>query len=225
MVGIAAAGWVLFGYIPAQSAISTVEILLIAGLGAIGLSRVRQRVDDYYDRPNSTELSVHGEIEKGGGEFVVSTGSSVSAAAVTDGIETAEQTDSVETLLIDVDSAGGGLLPSIQIAREVAAFDGTTVASVTGDCASGAYLVAAACDKIYARENALVGSIGVRGSRYDLSELGQKLGVEYESFVTGEYKDAGAPIKEISDDDREYFQSIVDQGFDNMVTSSPSSVT
>ncbi len=38
------------------------------------------------------------------------------------------------------------------------------------------------------------------------SELAEKVGLSYERLAAGEYKDAGTPLKEMDDDEREYLQ-------------------
>ncbi|MGM0718075.1 MAG: S49 family peptidase, partial [Halobacteriota archaeon] len=44
-----------------------------------------------------------------------------------------------------------------------------------------------------------------------------KLGLSYEQFTAGEYKDAGVPLREIEANEREYLQSVVDGYYDRFV--------
>jgi protease-4 len=62
-----------------------------------------------------------------------------------------------------------------------------------------------------------VGSIGVIGSRPNLSGLADRLGVSYERYAAGEYKDAGNPLKEPTAEDREYLQGLIDDFYDDFV--------
>jgi protease-4 len=62
-----------------------------------------------------------------------------------------------------------------------------------------------------------VGSIGVIGSRVNVSGLADRLGVSYERFAAGKYKDAGVALKEIDDDERAYLQGIIDEFYDHFV--------
>jgi protease-4 len=96
-------------------------------------------------------------------------------------------------------------------------FDGPTLAYATDTCASGGYWIASGCDEIWAREASIVGSIGVIGSRVNVSDLAERLGVSYERFAAGEYKDAGVALKEIDDDERAYLQGIIDEFYDHFV--------
>jgi protease-4 len=62
-----------------------------------------------------------------------------------------------------------------------------------------------------------VGSIGVIGSRVNVSDLADRLGVSYERFAAGKYKDAGVALKEMDDDERAYLQGIIDDFYDHFV--------
>jgi len=109
------------------------------------------------------------------------------------------------------------VLPSDTIRRAAVDFDGPTIAYATDTCASGGYWIASGCDELWARDASLVGSIGVVGSRPNAAGLTDKLGISYEQFTAGEYKDPGVPLREIEDDERAYLQSIVDGYYEQFV--------
>jgi len=83
------------------------------------------------------------------------------------------------------------VVPSDDIRLAAERFDGPTVAYATDVCASGGYWIASGCDELWAREGSIVGSIGVIGSRVNASALAEKVGLSYERFAAGDYKDAG----------------------------------
>jgi len=132
-------------------------------------------------------------------------------------IEAADDDGAVEALIVELNTPGGEVLPSDDIRRAAVDFDGPTVAYATDTCASGGYWIASGCDELWARDASLVGSIGVVGSRPNASGLADKLGLSYEQFTAGEYKDAGVPLREIEDSEREYLQGIVDGYYDQFV--------
>jgi protease-4 len=136
---------------------------------------------------------------------------------VVEQIETADEDDAVEALVVRLNTPGGEIVPSEDIRLAVEAFDGPTVGYMTDVCASGGYLVASACDVLVARTGSMVGSIGVIGSRGNFSGLADKLGVEYERFTAGEFKDAGTPLREMDEDEREYIQDLIDAHYDDFV--------
>lgn len=132
-------------------------------------------------------------------------------------IEAADDDEAVEALLLELNTPGGKVLPSDDIRRAAVDFDGPTIAYATDMCASGGYWIASGCDELWARDASLVGSIGVVGSRPNAAGLADKLGLSYEQFTAGEYKDAGVPLREIEDDEREYLQNIVDGYYEQFV--------
>jgi len=118
---------------------------------------------------------------------------------------------------VKLNTPGGAVLPSDDIRRAAERFDGPTVAYATDTCASGGYWIASGCDELWARDASVVGSIGVLGSRPNVAGLAEKLGISYERFTAGEYKDAGTPLRELDDDERDYLQGIVDDLYGQFV--------
>ena len=139
------------------------------------------------------------------------------ADEIVEQIEAADDDKAVEALLIELNTPGGEVLPSDDIRRAAVDFEGPTIAYATDTCASGGYWIASGCDEVWARDVSLVGSIGVVGSRPNAAGLADKLGLSYEQFTAGEYKDAGVPLRQIEDSEREYLQSIVDGYYEQFV--------
>ncbi len=69
----------------------------------------------------------------------------------------------VQSILLDVDSPGGEVNGCSEVADMIYKARGTKpiIAYASGYCCSGAYWIASACDKIYATDTAVIGSIGV----------------------------------------------------------------
>jgi protease-4 len=139
------------------------------------------------------------------------------AGNIVEQIEAADDDENVEALVVELNTPGGEVLPSDDIRRAAADFDGPTVAYATDTCASGGYWIASGCDELWARDASLVGSIGVIGSRPNAAGLADKLGITYEQFTAGEYKDAGVPLREVEEDEREYLQGIIDGYYEQFV--------
>lgn len=170
------------------------------------------------DEYNTAKVSVSGPIARDRGRpSPLSGGGGVVADEVVEQIEAADDDEAVSALLIELNTPGGEVVPSDDIRRAVADFDGPTVAYATDLCASGGYWIASGCDELWARDGSLVGSIGVVGSRPNASGLADRLGISYEQFTAGEYKDAGVPLREIEDDEREYLQSLIDGYYEQFV--------
>ncbi|RME48612.1 MAG: S49 family peptidase [Chloroflexi bacterium] len=73
--------------------------------------------------------------------------------------------------------------------------------------ASGAYYIAAAADEIYANENSIVGSIGVKMETYGAVDLARKLGIERRIITAGEHKVRMDPLMPLRPEDRQKMTS------------------
>jgi protease-4 len=213
-----AIGWLLFVWYP-ESFLDVAGVLLTGAAALVGagvaIRFVRSRTAAY----SVAEVAVEGTITRsGGGSGAVPRGArSPGADRIVDRIERADDDPAVEALLVRLNTPGGEVVPSEDIRRAAADFDGPTVAYATDTCASGGYWIASGCDEVWAREGSVVGSIGVIGSRPNVSTLADRLGVSYERFAAGRYKDAGSPLKDVDEDDRAYLQGIVDGFYDQFV--------
>mgnify|MGYP000061891415 CR=1 FL=1 len=213
----AVVGYLLFVILPGDLAelIGVVlTILVVAVALKVAGATLASRFADY----TVAEVAVEGPITRDGDAsgFPPSPGSP-GADEVVEQIERADEDPNAEALLLKLNTPGGQIVPSEDIRLAAERFDGPTVGYATDTCASGGYAIAVGCDELWAREGSIVGSIGVIGSRPNVHELADRLGVSYEQFTAGEYKDAGLPLKEISPDERAYLQGIVDDYYDQFV--------
>ncbi len=176
--------------------------------------RLRAQTQNGY---NVVEVAVEGPITREGSRVPGGRMRSVPADKVVEQIERADDDPNADALIVKLNTPGGEVLPSEDIRLAAERFDGPTIAYATDTCASGGYWIASGCDELWAREASLVGSIGVRGSNVNAKGLADKLGLEYQPLNAGEYKDAGFPLKEPDEDDREYLQGIVDDYYETFV--------
>jgi protease-4 len=214
----AAAGWLLFIAYPGSAVELAGVVLLLLALPLV--VRVAGNVaGSLFPEHNVGEVTVAGPITRDSGGSPLSA-APVGAAAdqIVEQIDRADEDGNVEALLLKMNTPGGEIVPSEDIKLAAERFEGPTIAYATDTCASGGYEIASGCDEIWARETSIVGSIGVRGSRVNLSELAEKVGVEYEQLAAGEYKEAGAPLKEFEEHEREYLQGIIDDYYEWFVT-------
>lgn len=136
---------------------------------------------------------------------------SFSSETIIKQLEKLEEDSTVKGIILEIDSNGGTVLPSKEIADKVKEIEKPVVALVKGSAMSGAYWIASASDKIVADDLSLVGSVGVLGSFLQFKGLLDKYDVEYERIVGGEYKDMASPLKEFTDEEREIVQERVDK--------------
>jgi protease-4 len=211
----AVAGWVLFVRTPGSLAQLLGVLLVVLTLGA-GLRAGSGIATSIFPEYDVAEVEVSGPITRSGTSFPPGP---VGARAdeLVEQIERADADDAAEALLIRLNTPGGAVVPSDDVRRAVAEFDGPTLAYAEDTCASGGYWIATGCDEIWAHESSLVGSIGVIASRVNAAELADRLGLSYERIAAGEYKDAGIPLKEFSPEDREYLQGIADRYYEQFL--------
>ncbi|PSQ06918.1 signal peptide peptidase SppA [Halobacteriales archaeon QS_6_71_20] len=213
----AAVGYLLFVRFPGDLA-DLLGVLLVLAVVGIALRTASSALASRYADYSVAEVAVEGPITRdGGGGRLPSSPTTPGADDVVDRIERADDDPNAEALLVRLNTPGGEIVPSEDIRLAAERFDGPTVGYATDTCASGGYAVAVGCDELWAREGSVVGSIGVIGSRPNVHELADRLGVSYEQFTAGEYKDAGLPLKEVTPDERAYLQGIVDDYYDQFV--------
>jgi len=82
---------------------------------------------------------------------------------------------------------------------------------VEESCASAAYYIAVAADRIFVDKASLVGSIGVLMDGFGFTGLMEKLGVERRLITAGEHKGILDPFRPQAADEREYVQKMLAQ--------------
>lgn len=135
-------------------------------------------------------------------------------------LDMAASDDNVKAVLLRVDSPGGTVAASQEIAIEVARLSEIkpVVVSVGDVGASGAYMIASQCDEIWALPTSAVGSIGVITQIPNVAGLLEKLGVEFTVLTAGEYKDAGSPYRSLTESETAMIQMEVDIAYEEFIT-------
>jgi protease-4 len=209
------AGAIVFVVFP-TSLTDLFGVLLVLVTALLGARLATNAAGSLAPSHNVAEVTVEGPITRNGGG-ITSAPTGPSADDIIEQIERADNDRGADALLMKLNTPGGEIVPSEDIRLAAEAFDGPTVAYATDVCASGGYDIAAGCDELWAREGSIVGSIGVIGSRVNVSDLADRMGVSYEQLTAGEFKDAGTPLKEFEEDEREYLQGLIDDYYDQFV--------
>ncbi|MDY0232966.1 MAG: signal peptide peptidase SppA [Sulfurimonas sp.] len=117
---------------------------------------------------------------------------------VLDQIEKAESNNNIKGVLLVVDSPGGAVSPSIEIAYAIKRLKEKkpVIVYASGTLASGSYYASIWADEIIANPGSMVGSIGVIMQGANFSELMDKVGVKTQSVQAGKYKQVGTPNRE-----------------------------
>ena len=144
-------------------------------------------------------------------------------------IETAAKDDSVKAVVVRIESPGGTIGSSEEIHRELTRMKlgqhprhtGRTakpiVASMGSIAASGGYYIAMPASKVYAEKGTLTGSIGVYAALPNAAELAKNNGVKLELIKAGGIKGSGSPFHNMTPEERQPWQDMVDQAYDQFL--------
>lgn len=127
---------------------------------------------------------------------------------------------SIKAIVFRVESPGGGVAASQEIYEEVKKTRESgkpIVVSMGAVAASGGYYVSCGATKIVANPGTLTGSIGVIFEFLHFSELMKKLGIDESTFKSGKLKDSGSPFRKVTPEEKEYFQGLITDVYDQFV--------
>jgi len=120
----------------------------------------------------------------------------------------------VKSVIIRIDSPGGGVAASQEIYEAIKEFRADTkkkvVVSMASTAASGGYYVACAADMIFANPGTITGSIGVIAQWYDYSDLLRWAKMQSVVIKSGDLKDSGSGFRPMTEEEKVYFQSLID---------------
>ncbi|WP_152184919.1 signal peptide peptidase SppA [Sulfurimonas indica] len=115
------------------------------------------------------------------------------ASDIIEKIDNATKNDAIKGVLLTVDSPGGAVAPSVEIAYAIKRLKEKkpVVVYAKGTIASGSYYASIWADKIIANPGSMVGSIGVIMQGADLSGVMNKIGIKSQVVKAGLYKQVG----------------------------------
>jgi protease IV len=152
---------------------------------------------------------------------VSATRPTVTPEGLSDALDQARDDASVAAVVLEINSPGGGVTASDLMHGSIEEFKESTdmpvVVSMGDVAASGGYYIATAADEILANETTLTGSLGVVIPLLNFSEASDTYGVTQNYITSGEFKAMGSSWKELTPEEREIFQSIVDEDYDGFV--------
>jgi len=127
--------------------------------------------------------------------------------------------DRIKAIVVRLESPGGVTAASQELYEAIkrARAEKPVVASMGNIATSGAYYAALGADTIMANPSTTTGSIGVILELTQFHDLMQKIGVGSEVIKSGKFKDSGNPARELTPDERAYFQGYIDDAFDQFL--------
>lgn len=138
-------------------------------------------------------------------------GAIVTSDSIIRQLKTFREDNSVKSIVLRVNSPGGGVAPSQEIHTEVlkAVEKKPVVVSMGSVAASGGYYIAAPATRIVANPGTITGSIGVIMEFANIQELFEKIGLKTYVVKSGPYKDLGSPVRPMSGEDRKLLEELI----------------
>ena len=157
-------------------------------------------------KPHTAVIEIKGEIASGG---------EASAELVISSMRSAFEDAGTQGVVLLINSPGGSPVQAgmiyVEIHRLKLKHKKPVYAVVEETCASAAYYIAVAADKIYVDKASIVGSIGVLMDGFGFTGLMDKLGVERRLMTAGENKGFLDPFSPQTDTQRAFAQTMLDQ--------------
>jgi protease-4 len=127
--------------------------------------------------------------------------------------------EGVKAVVLRIDSPGGSVLASDAMWHAVrrVAKRKPVIASLGDMAASGGYYVAAAATEVMARDESIVGSIGVVGGKLVAHQLAERVGVRFERLSRGRHAAWTSPTQPFSDEERALFQRSLHAAYDRFL--------
>ncbi|UOQ50111.1 signal peptide peptidase SppA [Gracilibacillus caseinilyticus] len=136
-------------------------------------------------------------------------------------LEKAGEDESVKGIVLQVNTPGGGVVESAEIHDKIVEikeeYEKPVYVSMGNTAASGGYYISAPSDKIVAHKATLTGSIGVIMESINFSELADQLGIDFNTIKSGEHKDILSSYRDMTDEEREILQTMIDDMYDDFV--------
>ncbi|BAK70183.1 signal peptide peptidase SppA [Aliarcobacter butzleri] len=135
-------------------------------------------------------------------------------------IEKAKTDANIKGVLLVVDSPGGAVAPSVEVAYAIKELNQIkpVVVYASGVIASGSYYASIWADKIIANPGSMVGSIGVIMQGVNTKELMDKIGIQTQTVKAGKYKESGTPTRKWTEYEEKQLQSVIDDTYNMFIT-------
>ena len=135
-------------------------------------------------------------------------------------LQRARDDESIEAVVLRVDSPGGSAFASDVIANEIAALQNAgkpVVASMSSVAASGGYWIAVGADRVFASPTTITGSIGIFGMFPTFQRTAAHLGIANDGVGSTPLSGQLRPDRAMTDDTKRLFQMVIEEGYDDFI--------
>ena len=144
----------------------------------------------------------------------------VTSEEISDNIQEAVEDDSIQAIVLRINSPGGSPAAAEEIVAEIkkAQNEGVPIVVSMGDvAASAAYYISAPTDMIFANPSTMTGSIGVIWTFQNMSGFYDEEGIEFHIAKSGEFKDMGGSWRGLSDEEMEYADTVIIEVYNRFI--------
>jgi protease-4 len=162
-----------------------------------------------------TDVNSHANLQK-----IELTGPIMDVSKTLEDIQKAKEDKNIKGILFVVNSPGGAVAPSVELAYAIKELKEIkpVVVYASGVIASGSYYASIWANKIVANPGSMVGSIGVIMQGVNAEELMQKIGVSTQTVKAGKYKESGTPTRKWFDYEEKQLQSVIDDTYNMFIS-------
>ena len=164
---------------------------------------------------NIVDGNIHANLQK-----IELIGPIMDVSKVLEDIQKAKEDKNIKGVLFVVNSPGGAVAPSVELAYAIKELKEIkpVVVYASGVIASGSYYASIWANKIIANPGSIVGSIGVIMQGVNTEELMEKIGVSTQTVKAGKYKESGTPTRKWFDYEEKQLQSVIDDTYNMFIS-------
>ena len=135
-------------------------------------------------------------------------------------LEKAKKDKNIKGVLFVVDSPGGAVAPSVELAYAIKELKEIkpVVVYASGVIASGSYYASIWANQIVANPGSVVGSIGVIMQGVNAEDLMEKIGISTQTVKAGKYKESGTPTRKWTEFEEKQLQNVIDDTYSMFIT-------
>ena len=205
-------GWVV-------ALVAVVLLAVVCLTGILSCSSTLAALSDPFSgttsQPTALASDAIGIIELDGA--IAYDGSLCSPEGLKEQLDRAEADRHIKAVVLRVNSGGGTATAGEEMAAYVREFSKPIVVSSAAVNASAAYEISSQADYIYVAQTTSIGSIGTALQVTNVGDLLDKLGISVENITSSDSKDASYGTRPLTEEERAYYQAMVDQINDTFV--------
>ena len=164
---------------------------------------------------NLVDNNIHVNLQK-----IELSGPILDVSKTIEDIQKAKEDKNIKGILFVVNSPGGAVAPSVELAYAIKELKEIkpVVVYASGVIASGSYYASIWANKIVANPGSMVGSIGVIMQGVNASELMEKIGVSTQTVKAGKFKESGTPTRKWFDYEEKQLQDVINDTYNMFIT-------